>query len=253
MQPKIHNSPLYYDVAHLFEGEVFSPIPGELACYSISNYGRVKSDGATSTNKLGTFTMPTRILRPATTKAGYQSVSLGRKSHNVHTLMRRVFMPELAHLREVDHVDGDKANNVRDNLECVTPKVNKKRGVALGLINNVGEAHGMAKLNEEQVWQVLSEYHLNSLSRKKVAVLLGLSEFTVKAIITGTNWKHVYSRFVEQHPAAVATDRAQTRLTAEKAADIRRRSGMEKTKDLALEYGVSKDTINKIRTGKLWA
>lgn len=160
-------------------------------------------------------------------------------------------MPEMAHMREVDHIDGDKSNNVLDNLECVSSKVNKERGIKLGLINNVGEAHGMAKLTEPQVWEVLTEYHINKLSRKQVSDKLGISEFTVKLIHNGTNWKHVYARFAEQHPEAVATDRTNSKLVATQALEIYH--SKERTSILAKQYGVCIDLIKKIRNGKLWA
>jgi hypothetical protein len=253
MQPKIFGHPQYFDSAHRYEGELFLPIPGEKDGYTISNYGRVKSEGLLSRNLAGPFITPTRILRPATNHSGYYAVSLNDHTRALQTLMRRVFMPEMAHVREVDHIDGDKSNNVLSNLECVTSKENKKRGIKLGLINNVGEAHGMAKLNEEQVWEVLTEYHLNKLSRKLVSEKLGIAEFTVKMIHNGTNWKHVYARFAEQHPEAVATNRAQTRLTAEQAVEIfQRKKAGESTRALMAAYDMSKDTINKIFNRKLW-
>jgi hypothetical protein len=259
MQPKIFGTPLYLDIAHRYSGEYFEAIPGHESCYTISNYGRVKSQGKVRNNLLGEHTMQTRILKPAKNTRGYYTVVLtnggAQKTVTVHRLMRLAFMPETAHLTghmvEVDHIDGDKSNNVLSNLECVTSKVNKERAIRMGLMNNVGEAHGMAKLTELQVWEVLTEYHLNKLTRKQVSAKLGISEFTVKSIHNGTNWKHVYARFAEQHPEAVATDRTNSKLTAEQALEIYRST--ERTSILAKQYEVCLDLIKKIRNGKLWA
>lgn len=255
MQPKIFGHPLYYDVARLFENEVFVPIPGLASGYFISNYGRVKSEGLLAQNGKGVKRCRARILRPAKTKANYHTVAPSCQSHTIHSLMRRAFMPEGAHLREVDHIDGDKINNVLSNLECVSSAVNKARAFATGLNHNVGETHGMAKLTEQQVWAVLSAYYLENLSRKKVGKKLGLSEFTCRSIIIGENWAAQYAKFAALHPVETAANRAQIKLSPAIAAEIRRKGLVEKQRGtvLAREYGVNPNTIYKILSGASWA
>lgn len=244
MQTKVYGSSEYFNINFRFEGEFFKEVPG-IKPFEISNYGRV----------LSPLMGRNKILRPGKSKAGYHTVRLWQKSYSVHYLMRISFLPEFSHLREVDHVDGDKTNNTLDNIECVSSKDNKKRAVAIGLMNNTGENHGMAVLSESQVWQILLEYYSDTnSSRAKVAKKLSINEFTVKAIIDGKNWNHIHNKFSEQYPALVAIDRSQTKLNEEKVLrilDAYFNKGVQK-KEIAIEFNMSLDAIAKILKGQYW-
>lgn len=78
--------------------------------YEVSSFGRVKrADG--------------RILKPGTSR-GYLSVGLrlaGRKrTHTIHYLVCVTFNPRPTGAECVRHLDGDKANNARENLRWGT-------------------------------------------------------------------------------------------------------------------------------------
>lgn len=104
--------------------------------YSISNFGRVKS------NK---YKNP-KILKQKITKNNYHSIGLNYKSNKrkwflVHRLVLSTFNPiENMDLLEVNHKDENKHNNNLDNLEWVTSKENCNYGTRnrkLGILKKV--------------------------------------------------------------------------------------------------------------------
>ena len=84
--------------------------------YSVSDLGNVKN------NKTG------RILKPLEVGGGYVVVDLwnnhGSKSKKIHRLVAEAFIPNPDNKPQVNHIDGNKKNNKKDNLEWVTASEN---------------------------------------------------------------------------------------------------------------------------------
>ena len=61
---------------------------------------------------------------------GYRLVSLtdskGKRKRTVHRIVAETFIPNHDNLPQVNHIDGNKANNNVSNLEWVTPSQNLK-------------------------------------------------------------------------------------------------------------------------------
>ena len=100
--------------------------------YQVSNHGRVKSLGQTSTyvSRWGTTARrdyPPRIMRATNNGHGYLIVSLRkgghRKNHYVHRLVADAFIGDIGDL-EINHKDYDKSNNDVTNLEIIDRKGN---------------------------------------------------------------------------------------------------------------------------------
>ena len=56
--------------------------------------------------------------------SGYKYVRIGRKNVYVHRLIAETFIPNPENKPQVNHKDGNRANNSVDNLEWVTAKEN---------------------------------------------------------------------------------------------------------------------------------
>lgn len=129
--------------------ELFKTLEIEgLERYQISNKGRVVSNGGKEP----------RFLKPQTDALGYQHVRLyptehqfgkypdGRgkvpKLEKVHRLVATHFLDQPTDENElwtVNHKDGDKANNVVQNLEWITHAENIKHSWDTGLRDNAAE------------------------------------------------------------------------------------------------------------------
>ncbi|AGW43601.1 HNH endonuclease [Burkholderia phage JG068] len=80
----------------------------------------------------------------------------GRKvNHYVHRLIAEAFIPNPSGLPEVNHIDGDKTNNRKGNLEWVSPSDNKYHAVDTGLWpvgkKHYAYKHGKYSTHKEQV------------------------------------------------------------------------------------------------------
>jgi len=97
----------------------------EFPGYSVSIVGDVWSD---KTN---------RFLKPAISTPGYLRVSLCRngmsKYFDIHRLVAKTYITNPENKPCVNHIDGNKKNNITDNLEWVTHKENSKHAHRNGL------------------------------------------------------------------------------------------------------------------------
>lgn len=92
---------------------------------------------------------------------------------------------------EIDHVNGDKADNRACNLEAVTRAENVQRAVAMGLAP-VGESRSDAKLTEADVLAIRST--VGKVTVRDWARRLGVDPATVRGARDGMTWKHVRMR-----------------------------------------------------------
>ena len=103
--------------------------------YLISTSGRVKSFRSISSKLNGG-----RMLTDTDNGRGYRSITLtnvsGNKTNSLHRLIAITFLPNPENKAEVNHIDGNKANNRVDNLEWVTSKENTNHAIDSGLIDN---------------------------------------------------------------------------------------------------------------------
>lgn len=109
------------------------------ANYEVSNKGNIKSVNYRGTGK-------SAIRKQSISKNGYMRVILSdngkNKTYFVHRLVAAAFIPNPDNLPEIDHIDGNRANNDATNLRWCTRKQNLNYQKA---INNKRET--MKKVN----------------------------------------------------------------------------------------------------------
>ncbi len=92
--------------------------------YEVSNLAQIRN------------TKTKRILKKSLLPSGYEKISLlaqnGRKTHLVHRLIAKAFIPNLNNFPQVNHKDRNKANNRVENLEWATRSMNQKHCVETG-------------------------------------------------------------------------------------------------------------------------
>ena len=92
------------DISYLLEHYRYDPINGIL--YQKDSYG---IDDETI---------------PGWEQQGYRYISIRGKSYAVHRIVFYMFHRRDPKQRVIDHIDGDRSNNVIVNLRCVTQRVN---------------------------------------------------------------------------------------------------------------------------------
>lgn len=116
---------------------LWKDIQGFEGMYQVSNVGgQVKSLARVINNgQGGTQRLPERILKPTTTRCGYQLVTLsknGKLSYFlVHRLVAGAWVPNPFNLPEVNHIDEVKTSNNAANLEWCDCKHNINWGKSL--------------------------------------------------------------------------------------------------------------------------
>lgn len=127
--------------------EIWKPVVEFPNDYQISNYGRVKSNDRIKTfktyNQYGEYylTRPYKgkILKPRKIPTGYLRVGIEYKDYFIHRLVAEAFLGNISNL-EINHIDGNKTNNIVSNLEIVTRIQNQDHAVLTDLNTMVGLA-----------------------------------------------------------------------------------------------------------------
>lgn len=129
--PRKHSK--YQDFLPL-PNEVWKNIEGYDGKYQVSSLGRVRSYA-----NFGAFEGEgkcTPIIKSHSIgKAGYHRVGLDidgvTRLVSVHRLVAEAFIPNPNNKPQVNHIDGDKANNKKENLEWATAKENARHRVCI--------------------------------------------------------------------------------------------------------------------------
>lgn len=102
--------------------EIWKPIKGFEEKYEISNLGRVKS------------LISHKILKPITQSPGYYNIGLESKKFLIHRLVAEAFVDNPENYDCVNHIDGNKKNNLPENLEWCNRFINNNHAFNNGLI-----------------------------------------------------------------------------------------------------------------------
>lgn len=120
--------------------ENWKDIEGWEGFYQISDKGRVKSLSRLSK---ANRKLKEKIMKLATQRGGYLAVTLRDGEYivtkTVHRLVGKAFIVNPDNLPEINHKDGIKSNNCKENLEWCTKQDNMSHAISSGLISQFGE------------------------------------------------------------------------------------------------------------------
>jgi len=176
------------------ELEEWRPVPGSDGLYSVSNFGRVRSEPVAA---LRVGRQRGRILDCHRDSKGYRQFQVcrldGRRTRmKVHRAVALAFLGPRPTGTQINHKSGDKHDNSVANLEYVTCRENIRHGWKLGLYrgdHTRGERNRQARLTACDVRFIRdsgSQLGLSQLSRR-----FGVSKTTIWQVMRRKTWKHI--------------------------------------------------------------
>ena len=122
--------------------EVWKDIQGYEGLYAVSNFGNVKN------------IVSDKTLKKLPSKAGYLTVALYKnkipKRCTIHRLVAKAFIPNPDEKETVNHIDGDKHNNIVANLEWATRAENNIHAYITGLKIGINHKNNKSSMPIEQ-------------------------------------------------------------------------------------------------------
>ncbi len=150
--------------------------------YQVSNIGRVRN------SKTG------RILKPRYRgkKMNYQSVALynggGQVNFSIHRLVANEFIPNPENKQQVDHIDGNKENNVYTNLRWATNSENQ--------INNIHKRSNHTSIYKGVSWNKGTNKWIVKITLNTKQMHLGLYTDEVEAAkVYGKKAKELFGEY----------------------------------------------------------
>lgn len=143
--------------------EEWADIDGYVGLYQVSNLGRVKSlPRYVNRGNAGSIWYNGHILKPNKNRNGEVYYSLSKngdmKSFTVHRLVAKAFIPNPYGLPQINHIDGDRENNMVSNLEWCTASYNSLHKYrVLGHRSNGGVARKKIVLDDGTVYASMAE------------------------------------------------------------------------------------------------
>lgn len=168
--------------------EIWVDIRNYEGCYQISNKGRVKSLEREVLHDGITYTQPERILTHwCGTTSLYDCVRLYKNGvgtkFSVHRLVAEYFLDDWDSELEVNHLDGNRYNNVAENLEMCTHRRNMEHAIANDLKNDYGEKSSNAKLTNAQAEEIRRKYYAGGVTQEELASQYRVCRQTISSIV----------------------------------------------------------------------
>lgn len=178
--------------------EIWKPVIGFEGIYEVSNKGRVRSlDRSVFIKKNHKNASYNRSKKGAQVKGrpdkdGYLCIYLGYEGggryKKVHRLVAEAFVKNPQGKKYVNHIDGNKTNNIVENLSWVTAKENTVHALSNGLIKR-GKRGPMM----DAAYVVFFRFAANEgINYKKLSDIFGFSRVSIARAASGMKWKSIH-------------------------------------------------------------
>ena len=164
--------------------EIWKDIPGYEKLYQASDLGKIRSF----------YNKGVKILHQYKNLNGYLTITLYKdnrqRTHLVHILILSSFNDKVNH-EQVNHIDGNKHNNILNNLEWVTSSENHRHRIdILNKIGGYGSKLPQSKLKEKDILEIRNMLS-KGLTCQNIAYKFSVARRTIQDIKINKTWKHV--------------------------------------------------------------
>ena len=161
--------------------EIFKVIE-EFPSYQVSNLGNIK-------NSKGDL----MVVGKRKTNSGYLQVRLfynGKYYYRyIHRLMAIAFIPNPNNYRTVNHIDGNKINNVITNLEWASDEMQQRHAFLTGL-----KSKGIT-FTKPQLFSIYDMYFKQHIYPRQIAINLNKPFGTIRKICYGERCKDILREY----------------------------------------------------------
>lgn len=218
-------------------------------CYEISDQGQVRSFDRITVRPNGTlWHRPATLLKTRIDRYGYEIVTLwinGKAvTEKIHRLVAKAFLNNPQNKKEVNHIDGNKLNNIVSNLEWSTSSENKVHAFKNNLIlpNRT--------LNEVEAGEI--KYLIEQgFGNSEIGHLYGVTCGCVYSIRKGNSFSEIEPTFTERLPKERFD--LSKKLNDAKVLQIKilLNDGFS-CADIAKSFAISRCAISDIKHNKTW-
>ena len=170
----------------------------------VSQCGRVKSKEYKLKRSNGVVcTLKEKIMKLNEFSNGYLGVQLydndGKKTQLVHRLVAEAFIPNPENKPQVNHIDFNRSNNDKSNLEWVTIQENFNHAKEKGSFewskerkeSVCGENNNSSNLTENEVRSIREKYKTGDFTQSELANIHNTSQNNISRIVRKKNWAHI--------------------------------------------------------------
>ncbi len=181
--------------------EIWKPVVGLETFYEVSNLARIRSIGGLKIRRNGRrYCRDGQLMAQSKAVHGYMIIRLRKMGESisgyVHRFVAQAFIPNPLGLPQVNHKDGTRDNNRPENLEWVTNSQNIKHGYTFARRKRIsfpGELSANAKLTNESVGQIRSEYRFGDMTYGScgLARRFGVDPALILRVVKRQVWRHI--------------------------------------------------------------
>lgn len=179
--------------------EEWRDIIGYEGLYQVSNLGRIKSLYKKVICKNGFRSCKEKILKN-NSYGDYNRIQIGKKSKHflVHRLVAKAFIPNPENKPCVNHINGIKTDNRKENLEWSTYSENTIHAYDVLKCNRYANSKENYKRGSDQCFSKLKDYEVKEIRRKYskgMGIILSkeynVSQTTILNIVNNKIWVHI--------------------------------------------------------------
>lgn len=195
-----------------------------------------------------------RVLRQVSNRQGYRSVTLCRAriptTHGVHRLVMLAFHGRRPIGMETRHLDGNPANNHRENLAYGTSAENANDRILHGT-SLKGVANHRAKFSLDDVFNIRRRFSSGE-SADSIAGDYGTTARNIRKITNGKSYTDAPGPVTHERIARQRPRHPRAKLTDIQVAEIVSLRHTMSTRKAAIKCGVRISTVQKIWSGEIY-